>query len=211
MTSRDFSGFKLFDGGRAPNPRRVRMFLAEKGIEVPLVPVDMEALGHKGEDVTARNPMQRLPVLDPLRLCRPRVVDIALYVVEALCPEPRLFGDDPFEQAEIEMWQRRIEWHYLLPIAQAFRHIHPAMKEWEIPQVAEWGEANKPKALEFAKYLDCELATRAFIAGDRFSIVDITAVIATDFCKPARIRIPDEMQNLHRWYAQIRERPSYRA
>ncbi|WP_193177468.1 glutathione S-transferase [Oricola nitratireducens] len=211
MTQREFPGCKLFDGGRAPNPRRVRIFLAEKGISVPLVPVDMESLGHRKPEIEMRNPMRRLPVLE---LEDGRILSETIAICryfEARCPEPSLFGRDAFEQAEIEMWQRRIEFHFLYVVAQAFRHIHPAMKEWEQPQIAEWGEANKPKALEFAAFLDDELATRPFIAGEKFSVADITATIATDFCKPARIRIRDDLTNFHRWYAAMRDRPSYTA
>ena len=211
MTQRDFPGFKLYDGGRAPNPRRVRVFLAEKGITVPLVPVDMEKLGHRSEEISSRNPMRRLPVLE---LDDGRVLSESIAICryfEALCPEPALFGHDAFEQAEIEMWQRRVEMHFLYPVAHAFRHIHPAMKGWEEPQIAEWGEANKPKAVEFASYLDGELASREFIAGDGFSVADITATIATDFCKPARIRIPEDLTHFHRWYEAMRARPSYGA
>lgn len=211
MTQHDFPAYKLYDGGRAPNPRRVRIFLAEKGISVPLVPVDMEKLGHRSEAIAARNPMRRLPVLE-LEDGRTLSETIAICrYFEALCPEPALLGTDPFEQAEIEMWQRRVEFHFLYCVAQVFRHIHPAMKGWEEPQVAEWGEANKPKALEFMTFLDGELATREFVAGDGFSVADITATIAADFCKPARIRIPEELTNFHRWYQAMRERPSYSA
>lgn len=208
MTQHEFPGYKLYDGGRAPNPRRVRIFLAEKGISVPLVPVDMENLGHKSEEISARNPMRRLPVLE---LDDGRVLSETIAICryfEALCPEPPLFGAGAFEQAEIEMWQRRVEFHFLYTVAQAFRHIHPAMKGWEEPQVAEWGEANKPKAVEFLRFLDDELATRDFVAGDSFSVADITAMIAADFCKPARIRIPEELTHFHRWYRAMRERPS---
>lgn len=211
MKQREFSGYKLYDGGRAPNPRRVRIFLAEKGISVPLVPVDMEKLGHRSKEIGSRNPMKRLPVLelDDGRILS-ETIAICRYF-EALCPEPPLFGTDPFEQAEIEMWQRRVEFHFLFVVAQAFRHIHPAMKGWEEPQIAEWGEANKPKAVEFMRFLDGELAKREFIAGGSVSVADITAVVAADFCKPARIRIPDELTHFSRWYRAMRERPGYSA
>ena len=142
---------KLFDGGRAPNPRRVRIFLAEKGLSVPLGAVDMGAMGHRGEAVTSRNPLQRLPVLElddgtilteSVAICR---------YFEELHPSPPLFGTGALGKAQVEMWQRRIELNLLNAVAQAFRHIHPAMKDWEVPQVPEWGEANKPKALDFLR------------------------------------------------------------
>jgi glutathione S-transferase len=202
---------KLYDGGRAPNPRRVRVFLAEKGIDVPLEPVDMGAMAHKGPEVSRRNPLQRLPVLElddgtilteSVAICR---------YFEALHPEPALFGQGALGQAIVEMWQRRVELHLLMPVAHAFRHVHPAMKDWEVPQVAEWGEANKPKALEFLALLDAELAGRTFVAGDGYSIADITAMIAIDFMKPARIALPEDLGNVRRWYGEVKARPSAEA
>lgn len=199
---------KLFDGGRAPNPRRVRVFLAEKGISVPLVPVDMAALEHRGGDVGARNPLRRLPVLElddgtiiteSVAICR---------YFEELQPEPALFGRDALGKALVEMWQRRVELNLLACVAAAFRHIHPAMKEWEVPQIPEWGEANKPKAVEFLRFLDDELAHRPFIAGEAYSIADITGLIAIDFMKPARIKVPEECANVLRWYEVVSSRPS---
>ncbi|UVK45418.1 glutathione S-transferase [Mesorhizobium sp. AR07] len=199
---------KLFDGGRAPNPRRVRVFLAEKGIAIPLVSVDMGALEHRQQAVSSRNPLQRLPVLElddgtiiteSVAICR---------YFEELHPEPSLFGRGALGKAQVEMWQRRMEFNLLSCVAQAFRHIHPAMKEWEIPQIAEWGEANKSKAVEFLKLLDDELANRDFAAGDAYSIADITGMIAIDFMKPARIKVPEECENVLRWYQTVSSRPS---
>lgn len=199
---------KLYDGGRAPNPRRVRIFLAEKGIEVPLVPVDMGAMGHRSPEVASRNPLRRLPVLElddgtiiteSVAICR---------YFEEVQPEPPLFGTGAIGKAKVEMWQRRMELNFLSAVASAFRHLHPAMKEWEVPQIAEWGEANKPKVLDFLAFLDGELADREFIAGDTFSIADITGMIGIDFMKPARIAVPDECANVRRWYAAVAARPS---
>lgn len=199
---------KLFDGGRAPNPRRVRIFLAEKGLEVPLVRVDMAALEHKQAEVSARNPLQRLPVLElddgtilteSVAICR---------YFEELHPEPALFGRGALGKALVEMWQRRIELNLFQPVGFAFRHIHPAMKEWEIPQVPEWGEVNKPKVLDFLGLLDRELAAREFAAGDDFTIADITGLVAIDFMKPARIVVPEEFGSVWRWYRSLAARPS---
>ena len=199
---------KLYDGGRAPNPRRVRIYLAEKGLSVPLVPVDMTALEHKAETVAARNPLKRLPVLElddgavlteTIAICR---------YFEELHPEPPLFGTGALGKAMVEMWQRRLGLNFLIPVANAFRHIHPAMKEWEIPQLPEWGEINKPKAVEFMAILDRELTSREFAAGDTYSVADITGLVTMDFLKPARIAVPEEMVNLRRWHAAIAARPS---
>lgn len=202
---------KLYDGGRAPNPRRVRIFLAEKGIEVPLEAVDLGAMEHKSAEVTARNPLQRVPVLElddgtiiseSVAICR---------YFEEVYPEPALFGTGAVGRAVVEMWQRRIELYLLISVASAFRHIHPAMKEWEVPQLPEWGEANKPKALEFCRFLDGELANREFIAGDAYSIADITGLVAVDFMKPAKIAVPAECTNLLRWHQAVSARPSAQA
>ncbi len=199
---------KLFDGGKAPNPRRVRVFLAEKGIEMPLVPVDMGAMGHRGPDVAERNPLRRLPVLElddgtviteSVAICR---------YFEEVQPEPPLFGTGALGRARVEEWQRRMELNLMMPVAHAFRHTHPAMKDWEVPQVAEWGEANRPKALEFLALLDRELAGREFAAGDSYSIADVTGLIAIDFMKPARIALPEELANVRRWYGMLAARPS---
>ncbi len=199
---------KLFDGGLAPNPRRTRIYLAEKGIEVEIVPIDMAAMGHKSEAITSRNPLQKLPVLElddgtilteSLAICR---------YFEELYPEPPLFGVDALDKAIVEMWSRRMEFNIISPIAQAFRHLHPAMTEWEVPQVPEWGEVNKPKAITALKWLDDELADREFVAGERYTIADITAMIAIDFMKPARISMPEDCRNIMRWHKAVRARPS---
>jgi glutathione S-transferase len=202
---------KLYDGGKAPNPRRVRIFLAEKGISVPLVPVDMGAMGHRSAEVTALNPLQRLPVLvldDGTILTE--TVAISRYF-EELHPEPALFGKGALGKATVEMWQRRMELNFLMHVAGAFRHIHPAMKEWEVPQIPEFGEAAKPKALEFLELLDRELADREFIAGDTYSIADITGLVAVDFMKPARIAMPEQLAHVRRWHSAVKARPSAEA
>ncbi|MDI6836711.1 MAG: glutathione S-transferase [Rhizobiaceae bacterium] len=199
---------KLYDGGRAPNPRRVTVFLKEKGIEVETVPVDMNALGHKAPELTAKNPLQRLPVLeldDGTVLCES--VAICRYL-EELQPDPPLFGVDARDRAIVEMWNRRAELIYFTAVAAAFRHIHPAMVSWEVPQVPEWGEVNKPKAVEFLRFLNEGLAERPFVAGHRYSIADITAMIAFDFMKPARITCPEEFTHVWRWYREVASRPS---
>ena len=202
---------KLYDGGRAPNPRRVRIYLAEKGIDIPMVPVDMGALEHKSEEVTALNPFQRLPVLvlddgtvltETIAICR---------YLEELHPEPPLFGTTALERALVEMWQRRVEFMLFATVAAAFRHTHPAMKEWEVPQVPEWGEVNRPKAVEFLHHLDRELAGRPFVACDSHTVADITALCAIDFMKPAKIAMPDGLDNLARWHGEVAARPSARA
>lgn len=201
----------LYDGGMAPNPRRVRIFLAEKGIDVEMVNVDINAMEQKSDKITKLNPMQRLPVLvlddgtalsESVAICR---------YFEEIQPDPPLMGIDARDKAIVEMWQRRMELNLMMPIAQAFRHLHPGAARLENPQIGEWGEVNKPRAIECMGILDSELESRKFIAGDCFSIADITAIVALQFLKPARIEIPEEMENLLRWFEENSARPSNKA
>jgi glutathione S-transferase len=202
---------RLYDGGRAPNPRRVRVFLKEKGIAVPLAPVDLGAMEHRSDEYTAINPLQRVPALE---LADGTIITESIAICryfEALHPEPPLFGTAPLEIALVEMWQRRIELHLLAAIQHVFRHLHPAMSEHEVPQVAAWGEANKPRALEFLALLDRELAGRRFIAGDRYSVADITGLVSLDFIRAAKLQVPPEYTHVGRWHAEISARPSAKA
>src|SRR6201996_4630696 len=140
---------KLYDGGRAPNPRRVRIFLAEKGITVPTEQVDLGKLEQRSATYTAINPMQRVPalVLDDGTVIAESIA-ICLYF-EGLHSDPPLFGRGALDSALIEMWNRRAELHLLFSVATVFQHLHPAMKVMVDPQVVEWGEANKPRVFEF--------------------------------------------------------------
>ncbi|WP_436640246.1 glutathione S-transferase family protein [Microbaculum sp. FT89] len=199
---------KLYTSTRAPNPRRVDIFLAEKGIEVPRVEIDIMKQEHKAPDFIARNPMMRVPVLElddgthiaeSIAICR---------YFEELQPEPPLFGVDTLDRALVEMWQRRIELNLMFPVAMAFRHTHPAMAELETPQVAEWGEVNKPRIFTMLEWLDGELAARPFIAGERYTVADITALVAIDFMRPVRLGVPESCANVLRWYADVSRRPS---
>src|SRR5215468_5162037 len=144
---------KLYDGGRAPNPRRTRIFLAEKGIALPMEQVDLGAMAQKSAAYAAINPLKRVPALvlddgtvitESIAICR---------YFEALKPDPPLFGRGALELARIEMWNRRLELHLLFPVSHVFRNSHPAMKEMEVPQVPAWAEANKPRILEFIALL----------------------------------------------------------
>ncbi len=199
---------KLIDGGRAPNPRRVRIFLAEKGITIPTETIDFMSGAHHTEDFKKINPMQRVPVLilddgtaiaESVAICR---------YFENIQPDPPLFGTGAKQQAVIEMWNRRMELNLLAAITTVFRHLHPAMAKLEVPQVPQWAEANKPRVFFYLDWLNGELAGREFIAGDRFSIADITALVGIDFLKPARIAIPDALTDLVRWHEQVKARPS---
>jgi glutathione S-transferase len=202
---------KLYDGGRAPNPRRVRVFLAEKGITVPLEPVDLGKLAHKTAAYAAINPVQRVPALE---LDDGTVISESIAICryfEAQKPEPPLFGVGPKETAIVEMWERRVEFHLLAPISHIFRNAHPAMAAMEVPQVPAWAEANKPRVMEFLDLLDAALKNHQYVAGDRYSVADITAMISVDFMKPAKLTLPDGMANIKRWHAEVAARPSAKA
>jgi glutathione S-transferase len=202
---------KLYDSGRAPNPRRVRIFLAEKGVSVPAEQVDLGAMEQKSEAFTAINPLQRVPVLalddgtvitESVAICR---------YFERLRPEPPLFGRGPKEEALVEMWNRRMDMNLLTAVSNVFRHTHPAMKELEVPQVPDWAEANRPRVLDFLAILDAELQNQLYVVGDHFTIADITGLVAIDFMKPARLAVPDDLVNVRRWHGQVSARPSAKA
>lgn len=199
---------RLFDGGRVPNARRVRIFLAEKGIDVPKVPVDLGKMDHRTPEFAARNPLQRVPVLElddgshlteSVAICR---------YFEELNPDPPLFGQGARERAFVDMWQRRVELELYLAVQAAFRHTHPGMAGHEVPQVPAWGEANRPRALAMMALLDRELARKAFVVGEQFTIADITLLVTLDFLKPAKIAMPEDLSNLRRWHGEVSSRPS---
>lgn len=199
---------KIIEESRAPNPRRVRVFLAEKGIAVPFEQVDIMKLEHRAANFGEHNPMHQVPVLvlddgtslsESVAICR---------YFEELHPEPPLMGRSPLEKATIEMWNRRMELGLLYPVAQCVRHIHPAMAALEQPQIKEWGEVNRPKVTRMLEFLDAELAKRTYITGAGYTIADITALAAIDFMKLARIQRPAHLANLDRWYRDVSGRPS---
>ena len=199
---------KLYNSNFAPNPRRVRVFLAEKGVSIPRVEVDLAKSEHKTPEYSAVNPFQVIPALE---LDDGQVIGESIAIcryIEELHPEPNLFGATPLERAMVEMWQRRVEWHLLLPIAQAFRHSHPHMSEMEDPQIPDWAAANRTRALRNMMIFDGVLRDRPFVAGERFTVADITGLVALDFAKPARIAIPPELTRLIRWRDALKARPS---
>lgn len=202
---------KLYDGGRAPNPRRVRIFFAEKGIPLPeIVPVDIAAKEHRSEAFTRINPLQRLPVLeldDGTALAE--TIAICRYI-ETLNPTPALFGGDAREQALIEMWNRRVELGLFSSVAAVFRHGHPSMIELE-DQVPEWAQANRELIDDHLWILELQLAGNRFVCGEALTVADITAGIAIDFMKPSRIPLPEDFVQIRRWHAELVARPSWKA
>jgi glutathione S-transferase len=199
---------KLYNSDRAPSPRRVRIFLAEKAVSIPRVEVDLAKLEHKTPKFSALNPFETIPILeldDGTRIAE--TIAICRYI-EAVWPAPNLFGLTTVELAIIEMWQRQLELRLLFPIAQVVRHSHPKMAEMENPQVPDWAAVNRPKAVHAMEIVDEALRDRPFIAGDRFTVADITGLVALDFAKSARIAIPPELLHLNRWYEALKMRPS---
>jgi len=202
---------KIIETRQAPNPRRVRIFLAEKGIIVPCEELDLMKGALKTEDFTRLNKFQRVPILvlddgtvisETMAICR---------YFEATTPEPALLGKGAVERAVVEMWNRRMELNLFFHVTQAFRHIHPAMAHLEVPQVKEGGEANKAKALDVLEIVDEQLGSNRYVAGNNYSVADITALVAIDFMRPARLQRPENLKNLARWYEDVSSRPSAKA
>jgi glutathione S-transferase len=184
------------------------MFLAEKGIDVPTVEVDLEKRENTVAEFVARNPLGRVPVLeldDGTHLTES--VAISRYF-ESMQPEPALFGRDPLEQARIEMWNRRAELNVLMPVAQAFRCLTPIFATFE-KVVPEWGPVAEEQARDAMPIFEAQLADHQFLAGDTFSIADITFAITLSFARSTGRNLPYDLPNLSRWYAAVRTRPSY--
>jgi glutathione S-transferase len=201
---------KIYDSSMAPNPRRVRIFLAEKGIEVPYEQIDIGKAENRKPPFLAKNPMGGLPVLElDDGTCIAESVAICRYFEEQQ-PEPPLFGTDAKDRALVEMWNRRMEIEIFQTIAQSFRMTHDFFKG-RIPQVPEFGAVCKETAKKRLAWLDEELAGRDFIAGDRYSIADITALAGIDFGRITEIRIAPDQKNLTRWHESVSSRPSAKA
>jgi glutathione S-transferase len=201
---------KLYDSKMAPNPRRVRIFLAEKGIQVPDEQVDIAKAQNRSPEFLKINPMGGVPVLqidDGTNLAES--VAICRYFEETH-PEPRLMGVDARDKAEVEMWQRRMELNLLSTVAGCFRNTSEFFKG-RIPQVPEYGEVCRQAAEKAFGMLDGFLADRKFIAGERYTIADITALVAVDFAKLIKLRISPEQKNLVRWHEAVSSRPSAKA
>lgn len=199
---------KLYDFPKVPNPRRVRIFLEEKGLSIPIEVVDLGSGAQHDPAFLRRNPRAEVPVLetdDGDIICESSAI---CRYIEALHPEPNLMGQTALEVAQVEMWQRRLEFGLFLPIAAVLRHLNPAMAKFEVPQVPEWGEANRPKIPAFLEFLNQRLEESAFVAGARFTYADIVGITTIDFMKMARIEVPEHLSHLLRWRAEVSARPS---
>jgi glutathione S-transferase len=205
---------KLYTSLRAPNPRRVLMFIAEKGItDIEPVQVDLFKDEHRSESFKAMNPMGQVPVLeliDGRALSETRAICTYL---EGLHPTPNLMGEGFEERAFIEMMDRRCEGQLFLRIANCIRHTHPALAPLEQPQFGDFGATQGEKMRTTARWLDGLLANQPYVAGERFTIADITAFCALEFARGLMKFRPGEegMGNLQAWRDRIAERPSAKA
>jgi glutathione S-transferase len=207
---------KIYDFARAPNARRVRMFAAEKGVEVEWINVDLNAKEQLDDAYRAINPRVAVPamILDDGTLLTESVA-ICRYI-EDLHPTPSLFGEDPKSRAITEMWHRRVELEGMAAGADGIRNsveffagrALPGPENFEqIPALAERGKA---RVGIFFNMLDERLAASTYVAGEQFSVADITALVACDFVKVLKIRVGDGHPNLKRWYDSVSSRPSAR-
>lgn len=201
----------LYHDTRAPNPRRVRIFLAEKGVAYDTIEVSIAASAHQTVEFKKKNPISLVPVLE---LADGKVLRESMAIcryLEELHPEPNLFGTDAWERAQIEMWNRHAELELLWPIQQVFRNSH-AFWVGRIKQAPEFAAIMRELAAERFDWFDGELAHRPYLAGERFTVADITALCAIDFGKVSNIRIDAATHpNLAAWHKRVAERPSSKA
>ena len=191
----------------APNPRRVRIFAAEKGIALPTRDLSIPAREHKSEDYLALNPRGQTPALqlddgavitESVAICR---------YLDVLHPQPQLFGVSAVEQATVEMWCRRVEMILMPPVGAVWVHTHKFTSA--LPgRNAEWGEANRPRVFDAMRYFDGALGVRAFLASDGYSIADILLLTTLDFAGFVGMAMSEDLTNLQQWHARVSARPS---
>ena len=194
----------------SPNARRVHIFMAEKHIECERVSVDIRGGENISKPFLSKNPGGRVPVLElddggylseSIAICR---------YFEGIEPEPNLFGAGALESAQIEMWQRRVELSFMAEVAGAFRNLTGFFKERETP-VKQWGQVCAEEAPKRLEMFDQQLANTTYLAGERFSVADITLVVALDFAKQVKVVELPQLPHISRWYSQVNERPSMTA
>ena len=191
----------------APNPRRVRIFLAEKGIDLPETPVDMRKREHKSADFRAKNSMGQLPALElDDGTCISETVAICRYFEETH-PEPPMFGRTAVEKALVDQWIRRVEFAVMTPVGNFWRHAHPFTAAL-LTQFKDFGESNKEAYRGAQKYVDRELAGREFLVGDSYTMADICLLSTVDFAEWIGLPVEDEFANLKAWRERVKARPS---
>lgn len=191
----------------APNPRRVRIFLAEKGVDLPETPVDMMKREHKSDEHKARNSLGQVPTLElDDGSCISETVAICRYFDEVQ-PDPPLFGRTPFEKANVDMWVRRVEFQVMSPVGMYWRHAHPFTARL-LTQFKDFGESNKALYAGAQKWLNAELADKPFVAGETYTMADICLLSTVDFATWIGLPMEAEFANLKAWHDRVTARPS---
>ncbi len=205
---------KFYDFKAAPSPRRVRIFIAEKGMDIETVQVDLGGGEQFGEAFRKINADCVVPALElDDGTCISEVLAICSYL-EELHPEPNLMGTNAAERASVLMWNTKIEQQGFMAIADAFRNVAERLKNRAVTgpesyaQIPELAERGRKRATQFFQRLDGQLANSTFVAGDSYSIADISALVVTDFATRVKISLPDDAENLQRWYESVAGRPS---
>ena len=208
---------KFYDCAQAPSPRRVRIFLAEKGIELPVVQVDLRAGEQLGEAFRAVNPDCTVPVLELDDGTRITETFAICQYLEAVHPEPPLMGRDPTEAALVTMWNARIEQHGLAAFAELFRNFHKAFQGRAVPgavdceQIPALVERGRKRGEAFFNRLDRHFAGSDYVVGSEFTLADITALVGIDFAAWSKIEIGPERPHLQAWHDRVSSRPSAKA
>ena len=202
---------KLYNNEMANSPRKVRMFIAEKNIsDIEIINIDLMSGEHKTPEYRAIAPNSRIPalelddgtvIMESTAICR---------YLESLYPEPNLFGESAIEIASIEMWQARIYNELMIPLAMAFRHLHPGMSNLEI-QNKDYGETQKSIGIKSLKYFDTVLSESKFVAGDRFTFADIQMITTTDFFIGLNRLSMEDYPEIKRHFNLMSERSSFSA
>ena len=191
----------------APNPRRVRIFLAEKGIDLPETLVDMRKREHKSPEFRAKNPAGQIPTLeldDGTTISE--TVAICRYFDE-LQPEPPLFGTTPLEMAHVDQWVRRSEFIMMTPVGMFWRHAHPYTASL-LTQFKEFGESNRETVMGAMRWFDRELDGKTFLAGDTYTMADICLLTTVDFGQWIGLEMPADVPHLKAWHERATARPS---
>ncbi len=191
----------------APNPRRVRIFLAEKGIDLPETPLELRKREHKSDEHRARNSLGQVPTLElDDGACISETVAICRYFEETQ-PQPPLFGTTPVEKANVDMWVRRIEFNMMTPVGNFWRHAHPYTAAL-LTQYKDFGESNRKAYVGAQRWLDRELDGRTFIAGEAYTMADICALSTMDFASWIGLEPEPALGNLAAWHERVSVRPS---
>lgn len=194
----------------APNPRRVRIFLAEKGIDLPETTVDMMKREHKSPEFRAKNSMGQLPALElDDGTCISETVAICRYFEETH-PQTPLFGTTPVEKALVDQWIRRVEFAVMMPVGNFWRQAHPRTAAL-LTQFKDFGQSNAETYKGAQKYLDRELESRDFLVGDTYTMADICLLSTVDFAEWIGLPVEEEFKNLTAWRARVKARPSANA